>query len=227
MSPQARDSQKLPPGRHGISAGEVVENQRLRIFAAVAASVSSAGYGKTTVEDVISRAGVSRKTFYQHFSNKEDAFLAAYDHAAERVLSSVQEAYSAHGDYVSSARDALERCLDELAADPDVATMGLVEIFAAGPKALERRSDILRRLTELITEHTSDLPPTALGSSLTAETIVGGVLEVIYNRVQRGEVRQLPDLLPDLLYCVVAPFLGHERATEERAKAARRLASRG
>lgn len=226
MSPQARDSQKLPPGRHGISAGEVVENQRLRILAAVAASVSSAGYSKTTVEDVISRAGVSRKTFYQHFSNKEDAFLAAYDHAAERVLSSVQEAYSAHGGYVSSARAALERCLDELAADPDVARMGLVEIFAAGPKALERRSDILRRLTELITEHTSDLPST-LGSSLTAETILGGVLEVIYNRVQRGEARQLPDLLPDLLYCVVAPFLGHERATEERAKTARRLASHG
>ncbi|WP_158628659.1 TetR/AcrR family transcriptional regulator [Saccharopolyspora rhizosphaerae] len=216
-----RAPRKLPPGRHGIPADQVAEDQRGRILAAVVTAVGERGYGGATVEDFTSRAAVSRKTFYQHFANKQAAFLAAYDETADRVVSALRNAYSAHADYVASARDALECTLRELAADPDAAVLGVVEVFAAGPEALRRRGEIIRTLTELITEHTRDLPQAAPGASFTAETIVGAVLEVLHNRVQRGEARQLPDLLPDLLYCVIAPFLGHERATEERAKVLR------
>ncbi|WP_406688254.1 TetR/AcrR family transcriptional regulator [Saccharopolyspora sp. ID03-671] len=214
-----RAQRRLPPGRHGIPAEQVAGDQRERILAAATAAVGERGYADATVEDFISRAGVSRKTFYQHFANKQAAFLAAYDQVAERVVGAVREAYTAHDDYVTSARDALECTLRELAVDPDAAMLGIVEIFAAGPEALRRRSAIIGALTELITEQTRDLPQAAPGASFTAETIVGAVLEVLYNRVQRGEADRLPDLLPDLLYCVVAPFLGHARATEERAKA--------
>lgn len=214
-----RDQRKLPPGRHGIPAEQVADDQRARILAAVVAAVGERGYADATVEDFTGRAGVSRKTFYQHFGNKQAAFLTAYDQVAERVVTAIRTAYSAHDDYVASARDALECTLRELAADPDAAVLGIVEVFAAGPEALRRRGEIIRKLTELITEQTRDLPQAAPGASFTAETIVGAVLEVLYNRVQRGEAGDLPDLLPDLLYCVIAPFLGHDRATEERAKA--------
>lgn len=219
MSTQPRGPHRLPPGRHGIPADQVAANQRERILAALAERVGSAGYAKMTVEEIIQRAGVSRRTFYQHFPNKEEAFLAAYDEAARRIIGQIELAYSSHSDFVASARAALECCLEELAGSPDIAMMGIVEIFSAGPKALERRNAILRRLTGLLAEHTGDLPPSPLGPSLAAETIVGGVLEVIYNRVQRHETGKLPELLPDLLYCVLSPFLGHERAAAEREKA--------
>ncbi|TWF94444.1 TetR/AcrR family transcriptional regulator [Saccharopolyspora dendranthemae] len=220
-----RDQRKLPPGRHGIPADQVADDQRARILAAVVAAVGERGYAEATVEDFTGRAGVSRKTFYQHFANKNAAFLAAYDEIAERVVVVARTGYAAHDDYAASARAALERSLRELAADPDAAVLGVVEVFAAGPEALRRRSENIRGLTALITDRTRDLPQAAPGASFTAETIVGAVLEVVYNRVQRGEAAQLPDLVPDLLYCVVAPFFGHERATEERANAQRLLTS--
>lgn len=225
MSSTPRSPRQLPPGRHGLAAQDVASNQRERILAALAASVSSAGYVKATVEDIISRAGVSRKTFYQHFSNKEEAFLAAYDEAAERVASEIEQAYARSSDFVSSSRNALRSALNALAARPDAAMLGVVEVLAAGPKALERRNAILYRLTRLITEHTTDLPQTPMGSHLTAETVVGGILEVIYNRVQRGETSQLPQYLPDLLYCVLAPFVGREEASTQRARASSELRS--
>jgi AcrR family transcriptional regulator len=216
-----RDQRKLPPGRHGIPADQVADDQRGRILDAVVTAVGRRGYADATVEDFVSGAGVSRKTFYQHFANKQVAFLAAFDGVANRLVTAVHAAYSAHEDYVSSAREALESTLRELAADPDAAALGIVEVFAAGPEALRRRGEIISSLTEVITEQTRNFPQTALGASFTAETIVGAVLEVLYNRVQRGEAEQLPELLPDLLFCVVAPFIGEQRATEERAKAQR------
>ncbi|MFC7342816.1 TetR/AcrR family transcriptional regulator [Saccharopolyspora griseoalba] len=220
MSARAsRERRKLPPGRHGIPADEVASDQRARILAAVTASVGESGYAKSTVEDFLGRAGVSRKTFYQHFANKEAAFLATYDDLAERVVAAAQKAYASQPDFVASAREALAGALRELAADPHAAALGIVEVFAAGPAALERRSEIIGRLTELITEQTEDLPNTAPGPNFTAETVIGAVLEVLYNRVRRGEAARLPELLPDLLYCVLAPFVGHERAAEERAAA--------
>ena len=204
----------------------MAEDQRGRILGAVVTAVGLRGYAAATVEDFVSGAGVSRKTFYQHFANKQVAFLAALDDVADRLVAALcTNAYSAHEDYVSSAREALESTLRELAADPDAAVLGMVEVFAAGPEVLRRRGEIIRSLTEVITEQTRNFPQTALGASFTAETIVGAVLEVLYNRVQRGEAEQLPELLPDLLFCVVAPFIGEERATEERAKAQRIVTS--
>ena len=61
----------------------MLRNQRERMLAAVVEVVGQVGYASMTVSDVISRAGVSRRTFYEHFANKEDVFLAAYDHVVE------------------------------------------------------------------------------------------------------------------------------------------------
>lgn len=209
-SPRAR---QLPPGRHGLATDHVAANQRSRILAAVVSSVGSVGYRAATVEQIVTEAGVSRKTFYQHFANKDEVFLAAYDDGAGRIIEQVEREYAAHDDFASSVRASLDNCLRAFAAEPDLAKMLVVEVFAAGTAALARRNEILSRLTGLIEERTRDLAFGTPGSRLTVETIVGGVLEVIYNRVQGGEAHLLPELLPDLLFCVLSPFLGHEKAT--------------
>lgn len=218
MGDKSRKPHQLPPGRHGLGSDFVAGNQRERILTALAGAVSENGYANTSVDSIIKLAGVSRRTFYEHHSSKEDAFLAAFDSAVGRITAEVVRAYSGHDDFVEAARAGLECCLRVLAEDPAVARMVIVEVLSAGPEALQRRREVLSALTDRIVQASQGLPETPIGPELTAETIVGAVLQVIYNRVSRGEADRLPDLLPDLLYNVLVPFLGHKRAADERAK---------
>ena len=90
---RAREPYQLPAGRHGLSRQFVVTNQRQRILAAVADVCSASGYVAMSVEDIVVTSGVSRRTFYDNFRGKEDAFLAAYDEVSAQLLTPVQEAY--------------------------------------------------------------------------------------------------------------------------------------
>src|SRR3954470_22993998 len=84
--PAVGEVHQLPRGRHRLTREEVQTSQRERMLLSMAEAASVKGYAKTTVADVIKRARVSRETFYEHFSDKEDCFLAAYDEAVNHVL---------------------------------------------------------------------------------------------------------------------------------------------
>src|SRR3954466_2752310 len=132
----------LPRGRHAAPREVVWESQRGRLLAAMAEVVGGKGYGPVAVADVIARAGVSRKTFYEHFDNKEECFLAAYDAGVELMLDAIDEASGAAptAGPVAIASAATERDPDPLAANPAFARTFLIEVLAAGPRALERRA---------------------------------------------------------------------------------------
>jgi AcrR family transcriptional regulator len=85
----ARKARQLPSGRHGLAPQFVASNQRERIIVAVAEVCSTSGYAAMSVEDVVVASGVSRRTFYDNFQDKEDAFVAAYDEVASRLLARV------------------------------------------------------------------------------------------------------------------------------------------
>jgi AcrR family transcriptional regulator len=209
----AREPHQLPPGRHGLSRAFVAENQRERILAAVADVTSAASYGEMTVEDVIVVAGLSRRTFYEHFKNKEEAFLAAYDAVVAQLFGSVLEAIETETTFPARVRAGLGAFLDFLAREPAFARMCLVEVMAAGPEAVARRNGAMTAFGNLIQENAKALLDTPLPPPLTAETIVGGVYEVVYSRVLRGEIRTLPDLLPDLSYSMLLPYVGRDAAS--------------
>jgi AcrR family transcriptional regulator len=190
----------------------VASNQRDRIVAAVTDAVGADGYAQTTVDTIIKRAGVSRRSFYEHFTNKQDAFLTAFDQSVGEVTSKVIAAYTAEPDYVCSIREGLRHCLTYFADNPAAAKMTVVEALSAGPEAIERRQKVLSDLTEQVAQSSRGLPESPVGPDLTAETMIGAVLQVIYNRVSRGEADRLPGLLPDLFYSVLAPSLAHELA---------------
>src|SRR5918992_1285180 len=134
-----RQPHQLPPGRHGLSRSFVAKNQRERILAAVADVTSAASYPEMTVEDVIVHAGVSRRTFYEHFKNKEEAFLAAYDAVLLQLLSIVQAAIDTEETFPARMCAGLRAFLDFLAREPGFARMCIVEALAAGPEAIARR----------------------------------------------------------------------------------------
>lgn len=223
MRIRERNPQQLPPGRHGLPRDYVAENQRERILTALTQLVAEIGYAEMAVATVVTRAGVSRKTFYQHFSNKEDAFLAAYDTFAARVLEQIKQAQRSEGEFLRQAEAILRTVLELLADHHAEAYLMVVEVLTVSPKTIERRNTALRTVIDTVHRTTCALaaeqgtqPPT----TITAETVVGGLVEVLYNRIQCGETSTLPELLPDLMYCALLPYVGPAAATAEHRRLA-------
>jgi AcrR family transcriptional regulator len=210
-----REPHQLPPGRHGLTRAFVAQNQRERILSAVADVASVAGYGDMSVEDVIVTAGVSRRTFYEHFKNKHDAFIAAYDIIVTQLLDGVRRAYEREETFPERLRAGLAAFLDFIAREPAFARMCIVEALAAGPEAVKRRNAAMAAFTQLIDENARELGTALEPPALTGETIVGGIYEVVYARIVAGEIRSLPRLLPDLLYSALLPYVGQEAAAAE------------
>ena len=210
--PVSSQPQRLPSGRHGLAPSFVASNQRERIMAAVAGSVSARGYAGMTVEDVISLAGVSRRTFYDHFKSKEDAFLVAYDGVCVQLYELVLGAYTRAPNDFERLRDSIDTFLRFLATEPAFADMCIVEVLAAGPKAIERRDHLMRDFAAMFDAAGRGLSEDDIPPPLTAEAIVGGIYEVVYKRVLRGTTASLPELVPELLYFGVVPYMGRDAA---------------
>src|SRR5215212_8952564 len=141
---------RLPRGSHGLDRDVVEASQRTRLLEAVGRAVAERGYAAATIDDVVRRAGVSKKTLYDHFADKEDCFLAAYETASEELFERVREAHAGHDDWVERTRAGILAYLRWLAADPALARVYLVEVAAAGPQALERRERVRDRYADLM-----------------------------------------------------------------------------
>lgn len=210
---------KFPPGVRKLPAPLVRAVQRERLIVAMLRAASELGYGGTNVQDVIERAGVSRPTFYEHFANKEDCFIAAFDTSAERLRKRVEAAASKGGD---CWRDRLRHALRELvkfaAAEPDTARTLLVEARAASAAAVIRRVELLDHFSACLERQARELlPEPDRYSTVTASGVVGGVESLLYSRLCKGQFQQLHKLLPSMMYFAVLPYEGHAAASEELA----------
>ena len=193
-------------------------SQRNRIHQAMVEVVSERGYPETRVVDVIGVAGVSRKTFYEIFDSKEDCFLAAYDVLLGNLLAEATDAFEsrAGAPWAERVAAAMEALLEHLAAHPDEARFAIVEILAAGPKALARRDAALRQFTGFLEAGRSETSVELPG--ITSIAIAGGVNELLYSEILHGAVTRLPSRLPDLMFWVTLPFLGPEGAAAQRER---------
>jgi len=139
----------LPRGRHAAHPDVVAASQRTRLLAAIADAAAEKGYARVSVADVIQRAGVSRRAFYEQFDNKEACFLAAYDAGVDLLLDAVAQALAAGGPQWPDRVRAATRCYLEMhEAAPAFARTFLVEVLAAGPSALRRRGQVHERFAE-------------------------------------------------------------------------------
>lgn len=188
---------QLPRGRHGLSRDEVLASQRARMLGAMARAVAAKGYARTVVADVLAGAGVSRETFYQHFRDKEDCFVAAYDHAVESLLASVTGAF-ADADAADGAADPLARFdraiaayLGRMASDEALARVFLIDVYAAGPRALARRVEVFDRFVTAIAAIFGARRPR---ERLVAEALVGALSSMVTMRVAAGQTPELPGL---------------------------------
>ena len=191
----------LPRGRHAAPREVVWESQRGRLLSAMAEVVASKGYGTVAVRDVIARAGVSRKTFYEQFDNKEQCFLAAYDAGVVSMLEAIGDAIraAAPDGPLAVARAGTARYLDTLAANPAFARTFLVEVTAAGPAALERRSRAHERFAALLATSARAAGGPAGTPSWVFRACVGAINELVTDHVMARGAATLPDLLDPLV----------------------------
>lgn len=128
----------------------MLASQRGRLLEAMAQRVAEQGYAATTVAQVIARAGVSRKTFYEHFSDKRACFLAAWEVGNEILLAQVLAAGEEAGGWRARLRAGAEAFLEVLAAEPDFARSFMIEVLSVGEEALERRAEIIERFADAL-----------------------------------------------------------------------------
>jgi AcrR family transcriptional regulator len=189
----------LPRGPHSLTREEVANNQRLRLQEAMIDAISEKGYAATTVSDVIRRAGVSRKAFYEHFTNKQECFLATYDAIAAVGKRSVAIAFRRAQGLPDSVQAALGELIELAIGRPQALRVLMVEIGAAGPAGIERREQLAVRYEDVLRDSIG-LPagPGAIPNPI-MRGVVGGILHTIYAHLRRGERKQLRKRLPDLV----------------------------
>jgi AcrR family transcriptional regulator len=176
---------------------------------------SERGARNVTVAGVVARSGVSRKTFYELFSDREDCFLATFDDGVARIADEVVPAYEQPGRWREKMRAALTALLELLDHEPGMGRLVIVETLGAGPNALERRSRVLAQVITAVDEGRleakgSDGPP-----PLTAEGVVGGVLGVLHARLLQDKPGRLVALTGLLMGMIVLPYLGPAAARKE------------
>lgn len=207
-----RAEHQLPAGLHGLPRSFVITNQRDRILLAVADMTTANGYAQTTVEDIIASAGVSRRTFYDLYKNKEDAFLAAYDEAVSRLRGNVVRARAQERDFAARMTVALGAFLFSLAAAPSFARMCIVEVLAAGPEAVRRRNEAMAAFVAVIEDDARAEFGRNPRSPIAVEMLVGGIYEAVYLRLLEGKADDLETLLPEFVYAALVPYMGEDAA---------------
>jgi AcrR family transcriptional regulator len=201
----------LPSGRHSLTRDAVLTSQRGRLLDAMAEAVAEHSYGATTIAHVVSHAGVSRKTFYEHFRDKEHCFLAMYDTGIAFVLGRLAEVLEAAPDPRSRLVEGLREFLTVLSEEPAFCRAIVLEIYAVGRTGVNKRRAVLQvfagRYLE-VNRQARELDPTVgpLAGDV-ALGVVGAILECVASRVEEGRAKELPELTDSLSDFVIRNVL--------------------
>ena len=207
---------RLPPGRHGLPREFVTHNQRERLIAGLAEAVAEHGYAGTTIAHITKHAAVSRRTFYEHFSSKDECFVAAYDTVMSELNRRVGEAFEQEDEWPQAVRAGIAAMLEFLAAEPHLARLSMVEALVAGPVVVERYDAAIHSVVPFFEAGREGRPAEVLEglSPTTEEALVGGMVSLISRRIFADRTAELETLLPDLVEFALTPYLGSAQAAK-------------
>lgn len=184
----------------------MAQHKRRRITDAIAELTAERGYEATKIGDIVSRAGVARKTLYDNFDGKEGVFLAAFDTSANEALQRVEAACEEAGaGWEGRVEAGLAAFLGFVGEEPARARMCMIEAMSATPTANQRYEAAVQRFVAIAKDNApshEQLPETI------EETLVGGVAWIVHQKIRRGEAEKAPELLSELAEFVVAPYRG-------------------
>jgi AcrR family transcriptional regulator len=204
---------RLPRGRHRLPPGVVLRSHRTRIIAATAQVTMTKGYAATTIADIVAHAGVSREVFYEHFSDKEHAFLEAQQHPTQHILDRCAQSYFAAREWPQRLWNHVEMLARLIVENPAISHLRLVECYAAGPPAIRRAEEITRAFNIFLQEGYS-YSGTPERPRIFSDAITGAIYEVIRRHVAAAEFAQLYERVPLLTYIGLVPFTGAEQAAD-------------
>ncbi len=203
---------RLPRGRHGLPRDLVLENQRERLIAGIIEAVAEHGYNETTIAAITKAAGLSRRTFYEHFDNKEACFGAAYEVAFEYARETMLRGAALAEEWPERVRGGLAALLAVFAADADLASFFLIAPASAGDEIADRHHEAMRNIVSALTAG-APLPAGASGPSETREqALAGGLSRLIVRKLATSGAADLRELLPALVELILQPFVGSEEA---------------
>lgn len=212
-SVESEKRQTLPRGPHALPQEEVIAHQRQRLIEAVAVALVEVGYAELTVRDLIDRAGVSRRTFYQLFDDKLDCVLTAHDAALERLRKEIEDACSAQLTWPDGAAAAVAAALEFVVRFPCETRLVLLaghtvsepKLMGAALEAHEQFASVLR------TGRTRCTGPHAPGQQ-TEAAVIGSISAIVGARLCTNQIDGLQKLAPELVQIILAPYLGYEEA---------------
>jgi AcrR family transcriptional regulator len=202
----------LPRGEHNLPRGFVAHNQRERIFDAIAKRTAAAGYRELGLEDIVAEAAVSLQTFYQHFENKEEAFLATYEVGHAKAVAAVRRSLDLRLHWTANVKLGIRSLLEFLAGEPAFAHLACVDILIAYPHVASRLDEANWSFAELLDLRPDASQPSRMPSTLVGEAIVGGIFELLHDYILHGHTERLPELTEYATYIALAPLIGGEEA---------------
>jgi len=201
LNPFSYTNSRLPRGPHSLSREQVAANQRMRIGMAMLETIGEKGYVASTVSEVVARAGVSRKAFYQHFTGKEECFLATYDVIVEEGRRRVARTFSEAREGSNRTETAIRALFMAAIENRDALRLAITEITAVGPAGIERRETAITAYGQLIRDSLAPEmggPQSGAMSDTTMRAVVGGLNRVLVVCLQSGRGAKPLELVPDL-----------------------------
>jgi AcrR family transcriptional regulator len=193
---------------HTVPHDIVIVSQRQRVLGAIADCCAEKTFAATTIADIVARAGVSRRTFYKLFANKQTCFEAAVNAFGEEIAATVAEARSDEDPWPDAIRKTIAAVLELLASKPALTKLALIEAVGVQPH-------LINGYWEMVVDKLRIPRPPDKEDALPADAAriaVGTAQVLIAQQVATGRTKQLPSLLPDLVYIAVLPFVGQEEA---------------
>ena len=200
------------------------DDHRVRLLYGMAGALAQKGYATTTIADVARHARVSKRTFYEHFEDKEACFVACYRAAGEIAIRGILGVLDANVGWQDRVRVATETYLSMLEANPALTRTLMMDIYAAGPRALEVRREVQTRfadvLRQLVDRGRTDRPGMRPLSAPMASAVIGGINELVLLAVEQGRAHRLTELAStanSLVHAVLISLADEEAsATNER-----------
>ena len=208
----AQELARLPRGRHDLPANVVTRSQRTRLIFGTSEVMRSKGYANATVKDIVAHAGVARGVFYEHFTDKQHAFLEAQNHATQRLVDACAMAYFSADSWPERVWDGLHALITLIVEHPALSYLRLVECYAAGPAAVRRAEEITRSFTIFLEEGYGSSPQAARLPRTCSHAIAGAVFEIIQRHIADGDTTGLVRRIPQMAYIAIAPFTGPQEA---------------
>ena len=189
--------------------------KRQKILEGMLEVVGHNGYDAASVRMVLDLTGLYRQAFYDEFADVDACYLEALDFGLARLEAVARSAGAAEESWQGQLRAGLGALLGLLDADPDLGRALIVEVHAAGPEALQKRSKAMKRVTDFIDSARHASAGAGSPPAIAAEGIVAGMHAVVHARLATGKGDGFRELLPEFMYFAVLPYFGAEMAAAE------------